>query len=129
MANLTYLPLPTNQVRALQNGLFDANGHTPERHISDGNGNTCRHCLTEIDQGDEFLVVAHRPFSTCQPYAEQGPVFLHAKECPSYLNTLCLPKFHQRQESLLLRGYDKDERIVSGTGQTVRTDEIDRTAQ
>lgn len=129
MTSINYLPLPTDQIRLLQKGHLDADGNAPERHISDGNGNACRYCLSEIDHGEEYLIVAHRPFSTRQPYAEQGPVFLHAKECAPYADSQNLPQMYQQRGSLLLRGYDNNERIVYGTGQTVRTDQVSITAQ
>ena len=37
--------LPTDEVRALQAGGPDAYGTAPERVISTGAGNPCRHCL------------------------------------------------------------------------------------
>ena len=57
MSQLRFLPIATETVRALQAGGPDANGHTPERHVSDGNGNPCRHCLSEIAKGDGYLIV------------------------------------------------------------------------
>ena len=129
MSKLNFVPLPADQVRHLQNGYPDADGNAPERHISDGNGNACRFCLAEIAEGEEFLIVAHRPFSTRQPYSEQGPIFLHAKECLVYEDMQNLPHMYQQRESLLLRGYDENERIVYGTGQTVPPEQIEITAR
>lgn len=129
MTKLTYIPLPTDQVRALQNGGLDADGNAPERQISDGNGNPCRHCLQEIAEGDEFLIVAHRPFTSIQPYAEQGPLFLHAAECAAYGETDILPEMYRGSRSLLLRGYSAEERIVYGTGQIAAPEKIEAVAQ
>ncbi|MEH6547785.1 MAG: DUF1203 domain-containing protein [Sneathiella sp.] len=125
MIKINFLPLPTDSIRLLQRGNPDADGNAPECHISDGNGNACRHCLSKVKKGDKFLIVAHRPFATCQPYAEQGPIFLHASECASYKGNLHLPHMYKGRKTLLLRGYDEKERIVYGTGQTVRTDRIE----
>src|SRR3989338_5984771 len=65
-----FTPTPTETVRAYQAGGPDANGQAPERHISDGGGNPCRHCLAMIPKGSPMLVLAHRPFPQPQPYAE-----------------------------------------------------------
>ena len=40
---IRFTPIPTETVRALQAGGPDANGQLPERHVSDGGGNPCRH--------------------------------------------------------------------------------------
>jgi hypothetical protein len=70
--------LPTETVRALQAGAADAYGMPPERKISDGDGVPCRHCLKNVGAGEPYLVLAYRPFPELQPYAETGPIFLHA---------------------------------------------------
>ena len=129
MTKLAYIPLPTDQVRALQKGGLDADGNAPERQISDGDNNPCRHCLQAIIEGDEFLIVAHRPFTSKQPYAEQGPLFVHAAECAAYADTDMLPDMYYALPGLLLRGYSAEERIVYGTGQIVPPEKVETTAQ
>lgn len=117
-----FTPIPTAIVRAYQSGAPDANGQIPERHISDGDGNPCRHCLQMIPMGAPMLVLAHRPFPAPQPYAELGPIFLCADPCeagggdglPEILNS---PDY-------IVRGYGPDDRIVYGTGAVVPTVQI-----
>lgn len=128
MPNLRFLPIPTQTVRALQSGAPDANGQVPERHISDGQGNPCRHCLSEIAEGDAYLVLAHRPFPCAQPYAEQGPIFLHAEPCAAYENCAAVPQMFLEWDKLLIRGYGSDDRIVYGTGQVVDTSDMAQAA-
>ena len=62
----------------------DAHGQKPEKQISDGDGVPCRHCLTRVAKGEPYLVLAYRPFPRDQPYAETGPIFLHAEPCPRF---------------------------------------------
>lgn len=116
MKNLIFLPMATDVVRELQRGGPDANGRTSEKFISDGQGVPCRHCLANINAGDEVLVLSHKPFQTKQPYAEQGPIFLHSDECDPYKEVEKLPSMYAPEGLLLLRGYSKDERIIYGTG-------------
>ena len=78
---IRFTPMPTTVARAYQAGGADANGQRPERQVSDGGGNPCRHCLQMIPEGADMLVLAHRPFPAPQPYAELGPVFLCADAC------------------------------------------------
>ena len=81
MTAINYRALPTETVRALQAGGSDANGSAPVVQVSDGGGNPCRHCLELIAEGEAMLILNFRPFPGPQPYAEQGPIFLHAKPC------------------------------------------------
>ncbi len=123
---IQFTALPTDEVRALQEGGPDAYGNTPEHAISDGAGNPCRHCLGQIPAGAPMLIIAHRPFAALQPYAETGPIFLCAEPCargggqaiPAALSS---PEY-------LIKGYSTEERIVYGTGAIVPTEEIPQQA-
>jgi hypothetical protein len=106
-------------VQSLQNGGLDANGHKPERHVSNGGMMPCRHCLTDIEAGEPYLILAHRPFPKAQPYAEQGPIFLHAESCARHPDITDIPALFLERASYLIRGYGADDRIVYGTGKIV----------
>ena len=117
-----YVALPTETARAYQAGGLDANGQVPERAVSDGGGNPCRHCLQMIPDGAGMLVLAHRPFPAPQPYAEVGPIFLCSEPCargggagrPEMLGS----------SDYIVRGYGADDRIVYGTGGVIATESI-----
>jgi hypothetical protein len=79
----------------------------------------CRHCLTDIRAGDPYLILALRPFPSPQPYAEQGPIFLHAEACERHPDSPHLPEMFLQRAALLIRGYGNDDRIVYGTGMIV----------
>lgn len=128
MANLRFIALPTDAVRAAQAGAADANGQPPERHVSDGSGNPCRHCLTDIVEDAPFLILAWRPFGAAQPYAETGPVFLHAETCERYAETAVAPDMLLKRDRFLVRGYGDDDRIVYGSGQIVTSADLTRAA-
>src|SRR5690606_28755477 len=78
IALIRFVAMPTDQARAYQRGAPDAYGNPPERRISDGSGIPCRHCLQHVAAGQDYLTLAYRPFPALQPYAETGPIFLHA---------------------------------------------------
>ena len=124
MPVLKFLALDTETARALQSGNPDANGQAPERQISDGSGVPCRHCLNDVAAGEPFLVLAHRPFPEAQPYAETGPIFLHAEPCARHDETAEAPASYLSRLRMLIRGYGADNRIVYGTGQVVPSAEI-----
>ncbi|MCD2181503.1 DUF1203 domain-containing protein [Rhizobium sp. GN54] len=117
-----FLPLPTETATAYWNGGPDAYGMTPERAVSDGDGVPCRHCLNSVRAGEAYLILAHRPFPDPQPYAETGPIFLHAAPCPAYAGPGLPPMLESRD--YIVRGYDDRDRIVYGTGAVTPTGEI-----
>jgi hypothetical protein len=111
--------MPTKLARHIQAGGTDANGQLPEHKVSNGQGNPCRHCLQMIPKGEPFLVFSHRPFEADQPYAERGPIFLCAKKCEPFRDDGTEPAAFSNKEVIMIRGYDKAERIVYGTGKIV----------
>ncbi len=118
-----FVAIDTDAARALQNGGLDANGQQCERATSDGSGTPCRHCLRQIEDGEEFLILSFRPFPGPQPYAEQGPIFLHARECARHDGGGSVPQM-LRSPQYIVRGYDSNDRIVYGTGMVIPTGQI-----
>lgn len=116
-------PIPTETAARLRAGGPDANGQPAERAVSDGDGTPCRHCLHDVPAGHGFLICAHRPFTRLQPYAELGPIFLCADDCPAWTGT-GLPPVLATSPDYLLRGYSAEERIVYGTGGVTGTERI-----
>ncbi|UCI05797.1 DUF1203 domain-containing protein [Mesorhizobium sp. B1-1-8] len=125
---IQFKALPTENVRALQRGGPDAYGRAPEQKISDGDGVPCRHCLKNVAAGDTYLIVAYRPFPELQPYAETGPIFLHADECERAPDEDALPEMLQSSD-YIVRGYGSDDRIVYGSGAVTPTGDIAVRAQ
>lgn len=54
-------PIPGARVRACQSGGADANGQPVERHVSDGDGTPCRHCLQMIAKGAGLPAILTSP--------------------------------------------------------------------
>ncbi len=125
---LNFIALSTEQVRAYQAGEPDDNELVPEIAVSDGGGNPCRHCLTEIPAGEKMLVLAHRPFDELQPYAEVGPIFLCADGCERHPDGAELPEMFHNWEKMLIKGYTADNRILYGTGTIVEMPQLEKQA-
>lgn len=123
--NIQFIAIPTERARHLQYGGKDENGHEPETMVSDGHGFPCRHCLKGIEKNEEVLVVAYRPFPEKQPYAESGPIFLHKKACTSQQSNRKIPDNIKSQGITLIRGYNSENRIVYGTGKTIKSLDIE----
>lgn len=126
---LRFVAIDSALACAWRTGTLDANGQPAQHLISDGHGNPCRHCLDDIARNAPMLVLAHRPFPSPQPYAELGPIFVHAEHCPRYDETAGAPAMFLRRDSILLRGYDADDRIVYGAGKVIPTIAIDSAAR
>ncbi|MDG4875078.1 DUF1203 domain-containing protein [Mesorhizobium sp. WSM4935] len=126
--SIQFKALPTEAVRALQRGGPDAYGRIPEHRISDGDGVPYRHCLKNVAAGEGYLIVAYRPFPELQPYAETGPIFLHAEECERAADGEVLPQMLESSD-YIVRGYGKDDRIVYGSGAVTPTGDIATRAQ
>ena len=121
---LTYLPYDPDWVASIRAGGTDAYGLPAEHTVSDGGGNPCRHCLKDIPKGDAMLIVAARPFTKLQPYAETGPIFLCGDDCAPYQDA-GMPSVLARRERTLLKAYSADERIIYGTGQITPMSQVE----
>jgi hypothetical protein len=123
--NIRFRAMPTDVARGYQAGALDAYGRPPERRTADGTSRVpCRHCLSDVAAGDAYLVLAYRPFASVQPYAETGPVFLHASACARHAEGHETPAMLLKSPQMIVRGYSQDERIIYGTGAVVPTSEI-----
>ena len=120
-----YSALPTDIVRAYQSGQPDAYGQVPERAVSTGVGNPCRYSLRDIPEGQEMLILAHRPFDTLHPYAETGPIFLSASPCARYVDDGTPPEILTTSPEYLIKGYNDGDRIVYGTGVVTPTERLE----
>ena len=118
MPTLRYVAIPSPAAAHYRNGGLDANGQSPERRVSDGGGVPCRHCLDMVPAGSDYLILAHRPFETINPYAEVGPIFLCAEACVRAEESDAPPRMLTSTD-YIIRGYSADERIVYGSGQVV----------
>jgi hypothetical protein len=115
--------IPTDEVERIRSGGPDANGQAALSRIAEGIANPCRHCLALIDEGEPKLVLSYRPFGQLQPYAESGPIFLHARDCERYESDE-LPAWFAFMDPAIVRGYDADDWIRYDTGDIVRGAEI-----
>lgn len=122
-----FIGLPTSTVSAIRHSGIDAYGQKVENHHAPGGTQPCRHCLDQTSE--DYLVLAHRPFRTINPYAETGPIFLCASDCVGYKPSGTPPAI-LKSDSYIVRAYSSDERIVYGTGRVIPTGTIaDRAAE
>lgn len=110
--------IASDGVDRLRRGGPDANGQPALTRLAEGVANPCRHCLELIPEGDKKLVLAYRPFDSLHPYAEVGPIFLHATACQRYEGDR-LPRWFDYMDPAIIRGYGSDDWIRYDTGDVV----------
>lgn len=115
--------ISSDEVDRIRNGGIDANDQPALVRRAEGVANPCRHCLELIEEGDEKLVLAYRPFEDLHPYAESGPIFLHKSSCKHYEST-ALPGWFDFLDPAIIRGYGEDDWIRYDTGNVVRGAEL-----
>jgi hypothetical protein len=107
----------------IRHGGGDANGQPAVRTVAHGSANPCRHCLGLIAENAQKLVLGYRPFGRLQPYAEVGPIFLHAEACERYESDR-LPGWFAYLQPAIIRGYGRDDWIRYETGNVVPGEEL-----
>ena len=120
--------ISSSQVADIQGGGLDANRQPAQIHTAEGLGNPCRHCLQQIAEGSQMLVLSYRPFAAPQPYAEIGPIFLHKKACEQYKSDV-LPSWFENMEPAIIRGYDENHWICYKTAEVVSGRELTDTCK
>jgi hypothetical protein len=89
-------------------------------------GEPMRCCLQPAEPGDRLDVIAYRPFARPGPYAESGPVFIHAEACAGYAGTDSYPPGYRDWPTMVFRPYRHDgaiayDSIQLGDGNTAET--------
>ncbi|WP_029042277.1 DUF1203 domain-containing protein [Cucumibacter marinus] len=125
--SLSYSGMPTQRAQTLWAGGTDDNDQPPER-VTAPERMPCRHCLGYVEPGEDALILGYRPFESLQPYAETGPIFLHAELCVAYDREAGLPPRTLHADLVLLKGYSRRDRIVYGLGALVPPSEIETRA-
>jgi len=115
--------IPSQEVDRIRRGGNDANGQPALHRTAEVLAGPCRHCLGLIAEGEEKLILAHRPFDAPQPYAETGPIFLHGGACERYKGD-ALPGWFEYLDPAIVRGYADDHWIRYDTGNVVAAREL-----
>jgi hypothetical protein len=75
------------------------------RRADSDSGTPLRCCLRDAGIGEEYVLIAYQPMRLPTPYAEVGPVFVHAAECGGWSGVGYPPGNVHRPQ--LLRAYDE----------------------
>lgn len=108
---LRFVSLPRAAIAAVRTRLTDARGYPvfvePDRH----GGRLCRCCLQATRPGELVILFAYCPFPHVNPYAETGPVLIHARDCTWVGDPPGLPP-ELRRRPVVLRAYSREQEPV-----------------
>jgi len=118
--------LDEEQLEAFWRTGRDHAGNIAEPFVDREGGWPLRCCLRDSRAGEELAIVAWSPFRWRGPYAEVGPIVVHAQPCESRHEGGQVPvQFRTRRQ--ILRPYGRDRRIAYDRLRLVRPDgDIDR---
>jgi hypothetical protein len=107
------LALPEGDLDRIRALGVDDFGNPLSPRVDEEGGSPLRCCLRDAAPGEKIALIAYRPYPWLGPYAEVGPVFVHADRCDGYTASQSYPQGFARRRQLL-RAYDHDRRICDG---------------
>jgi hypothetical protein len=112
-STLVFEPIPAAELDRIRAAGYDEAGNPLAAEVDAGGGNPLRCCLRETRPGEHVVPIAYTPPGTAGPYAERGPVFIHASRCDGYSTPgQYPPELSHRQQ--VVRAYDAGGRIADG---------------
>ncbi len=107
-STIAYLPIPDAVAAEARRNMRDAFGHALR---VERNQAPCRSCLRIGTQPEDLILLSYQPLDDASPYAEVGPIFIHAHACAPYAQTGTFPADFAERE-LVLRAYTRTGRIA-----------------
>jgi hypothetical protein len=100
-------------------------GNPIEITIDEDGGSPLRCCLQPAAPGTRIALIAYCPSARPGPYAETGPVFIHADACPGYATPGQYPEGYRTWRPMIFRPYHDDGRMAYPALAKVRADEAE----
>jgi hypothetical protein len=108
---IRYLPIPEELANEARERLVDRFGH--RLHVVKAQG-PCRLCLRIPKHPENLILLSYQPLPDTGPYAEIGPIFIHAERCSPYEHIDTFPEdFAARR--LVVRAYGHGGEIVDAS--------------
>jgi hypothetical protein len=104
---MIYEPIPDELAARARATLKDDFRHA--LHIERNQG-PCRSCLRIPKEPEDLILLSYRPLEDTNPYAEIGPIFIHAETCEPYCSREFPADFLERE--LVVRAYTHAGRIA-----------------
>jgi len=97
--------IPSRTLAEIRVAGHDQFGNQLTPIVDDEGGSPLRCCLRRSTPGEQICLIAYSPFSAPGPYAEAGPVFVHASPCAGYRETGAYPAGYRDWPTMVFRPY------------------------
>jgi hypothetical protein len=109
MSELNTIAIDANRLESMRHAGKDEHGNDFVARPAEGWEPT-RCCLRTAAPGEAIALISYSPFTRQSPWAEAGPVFVHAEACAGYETPGQLPA-ELRTGPRILRTYYDDESL------------------
>lgn len=105
MTELNVIPIDPSRLEAMRDAGKDEHGNPFAGYAAAG-WEPLRCCLRIARAGEHIALISYSPFTQTSPWAEVGPVYVHADACEGYTSTALPPEL--RTGPRILRSYHAD---------------------
>ncbi len=116
--SLQFIPIPQGVADRARSTMRDDFGHI--LHIQSEQA-PCRSCLRIPTSPEDLILLSYQPLRDRNPYAEVGPIFVHARDCRPYEPLDTFPEDFAPRE-LILRAYNNageiSNAVIAAPGRT-----------
>jgi hypothetical protein len=110
ISNYRVVPLPSEIADAARRGAQAGASDHAVISVDSPTGYPCRHCLQWAQPGEQVVLFPYASIPSGRPYAESGPIFVHAEACPRYAATDEYPENFRSHR--VLRAYNSDNDMI-----------------
>jgi hypothetical protein len=104
------VPLPTEVAETARRRLREGASAHALVTVDSPTGYPCRHCLRWAQPGEEVILFPYASIPGDRPYAETGPIFVHAETCAPYAQVDEYPGDFRRHR--VLRAYNDSDDMI-----------------
>ncbi len=105
MSDLHIIPIDPSRLEAIRHAGKDEHGNPFAAYLAAG-WEPLRCCLRIAREGERIALISYSPFTQLSPWAEVGPVYVHADACEGYVGDELPPEL--RTGPRILRSYHAD---------------------
>jgi len=104
------VPLPTEVAEEARHVAESGAADHALIKVDSSTGYPCRHCLRWAQPGERVILFPYTSIPAGHPYAEIGPIFIHAEPCKRYGTTCEYPA--DFRNGRVLRAYDTNYNMI-----------------
>jgi hypothetical protein len=100
MEHIEYTPIDPERLDAMRRRGVDETGNAWNAFGAAG-GEPVRCCVRRAEPGERIVLISYSPWTRPHPWAETGPVYVHAERCAGYTGDGAYPVGFDRDRSML----------------------------